>query len=151
MNSAGAVGFFYIDTTLLATGVHTISWNVFDNANNGDGIGSRYFNVFNSNGASVAWPEEPIEARTIAASKKRSPPVEIEELGMVELPLGAIRGYLLANGEHRSLPIGSSLKRGVFYWQPGPGFLGEYNLVFESSDGAEVPVRVKIVPKRFSR
>ena len=41
MNSGGAVGLFYLDTTKLANGVHTISWNVFDNAGRSDGIGSR--------------------------------------------------------------------------------------------------------------
>ena len=47
-NSNGAVGFFYIDTTMLANGLHTISWVVTDNAGHTDGIGSRYFTVFNS-------------------------------------------------------------------------------------------------------
>ncbi len=46
-NSNGAVGFFYLDTTKLANGVHTISWVVYDNAGRGDGIGSRYFTVQN--------------------------------------------------------------------------------------------------------
>ena len=67
----------------------------------------------------------------------------------MELPLGAVSGYELVNGERRPLPIGSSLKRGVFYWQPGPGFLGEYHLVFEQKDGTEVHVRVKIGKKTF--
>ena len=46
-NSNGAVGFFYLDTTRLANGVHTISWVVSDNQARSDGIGSRYFNVQN--------------------------------------------------------------------------------------------------------
>ena len=46
-NSNGAIGFFYLDTTKLANGVHTISWVVYDNQGRGDGIGSRYFNVQN--------------------------------------------------------------------------------------------------------
>jgi len=75
--------------------------------------------------------------------------IEIEEVGQVEIPLGAISGYQLVNGEHRPLPIGSSLKRGVFYWQPGPGFLGQYHLVFEHNDGTESHVRVKIRPKTY--
>jgi len=48
-NSNGAVGFFYIDATKLSNGVHTIAWVAFDNMPQGEGIGSRYFNV--SNGA----------------------------------------------------------------------------------------------------
>jgi hypothetical protein len=46
-NSNGAVGFFYLDTTKLANGVHTISWVVYDNQGRNDGIGSRYFTVEN--------------------------------------------------------------------------------------------------------
>jgi sugar lactone lactonase YvrE len=182
MNSGGAVGFFYVDTTTLTNGVHTISWNVFDNAGHGDGIGSRYFSVFNSGIPSTAEPEEPMEQplreknqnqhrqesdancgtgilacvdlRAIFSQlpRERSPRVvEIEEVGQVELPLDAISGHQLVNGERRPLPIGSSLKRGVFYWQPGPGFLGEYNLVFERTDGTDAHLRVKIRPKSYAR
>jgi acetyl esterase/lipase len=46
-NSAGAVGYFYIDTTKLTNGLHTIAWSVADNAGNAQGIGSRYFTVQN--------------------------------------------------------------------------------------------------------
>jgi len=46
-NSNGAVGFFYLDTTKLTNGVHTISWVVYDNQGRNDGIGSRYFTVEN--------------------------------------------------------------------------------------------------------
>jgi len=165
MNSGGAVGFFYIDTTTLASGVHTISWNVFDNARHGEGLGSRYFSVFNSGGGPAAEPEEPLpngrgsdernslQTRNRAATVRERTPgiVEIEEVGLVELPLGATSGYELVNGERRPLPIGSSLKRGVFYWQPGPGFLGEYQLVFEREDGTEVHARVRIGPKTYPR
>jgi hypothetical protein len=154
MNSGGAVGFYYLDTTKLATGVHTISWNVYDNVGHGDGIGSRYFNVFNSSGASTE-PEEPISNRT-ATVRERFPgnaptPIEIEELGRIEIPLGALAGYQLVDGKRAPLPIGSSLKRGVFYWQPGPGFLGDYILVFDRPDGAEAQVRVKIRAKTYSQ
>src|SRR5205807_8258447 len=58
-NSNGAVGFFHINTTTLANGVHTISWNAFDNQGRGEGLGSRYFNVVNT-GGSVAAPEDVI-------------------------------------------------------------------------------------------
>ncbi|MBA2237679.1 MAG: BACON domain-containing protein [Lysobacter sp.] len=46
-NSNAAVGYFSIDTTLLANGMHTISWVVRDSAGRAAGIGSRYFHVFN--------------------------------------------------------------------------------------------------------
>jgi hypothetical protein len=46
-NSQGAVGYSFLDTTKFTDGVHAISWNVFDNASRGEGIGSRYFTVAN--------------------------------------------------------------------------------------------------------
>jgi hypothetical protein len=70
-------------------------------------------------------------------------------LERVELELGATNGYLLVNGDRRPLPVGSSIKRGVFYWQAGPGFLGEYQLVFERPGSPDLIVRVTIRPKRF--
>jgi len=139
-NSMGAVGFYHINTTTLANGVHTISWNVFDNLGRGEGLGSRYFNVLNTGGGgSVAAPEDVIpEAAMPDADGGYS--VTMEEVGRLELHLGAAHGML---------PIGSTLKGGVFYWQPGPGFLGEYTLHFERLDGSTIPVRVNIVPKRY--
>ncbi len=47
-NSAGPVGFSYLDTTAFTNGVHTIYWIATDNAANADGIGSRYFNIANT-------------------------------------------------------------------------------------------------------
>lgn len=46
-NSNGAGGYFFLDTTRYANGVHTIQWTARDNATNTDGIGSRYFTIKN--------------------------------------------------------------------------------------------------------
>jgi hypothetical protein len=46
-NTGGAIGFRVFDTTTMTNGVHTISWVVFDDAGQGQGIGSRYFTVNN--------------------------------------------------------------------------------------------------------
>jgi hypothetical protein len=46
-NTDGAVGYFSIDTTQYANGVHTIAWTVRDNAGNTSGVGSRYFTIGN--------------------------------------------------------------------------------------------------------
>jgi hypothetical protein len=46
-NSLGAVGYYYIDTTKLTNGLHTISWKVTDTAGNAQGLGSRFFSVQN--------------------------------------------------------------------------------------------------------
>ena len=74
----------------------------------------------------------------------------MEEVGLIELHLGASSGKMLVDGEEQALPVGSTLKGGVFYWQPGPGFLGEYMMQFTRRDGTKIPVRVNIVPKRFN-
>jgi hypothetical protein len=43
----GAVGYFVIDTTTLANGLHTISWVVRDDIGQASGVGSRFFRVQN--------------------------------------------------------------------------------------------------------
>ena len=169
-NSNGAIGFFHINTTTLANGVHTISWNVFDDLDRGEGLGSRYFTVLNTGGSGgVAAMEDAINEPVVASQavgvrhglhrNRRPDPVEpdadggysvtMEEVGLIELHLGAASGNMLVAGEAHALPTGSTLKGGVFYWQPGPGFLGEYKMEFARPDGTKIPVRVNIVPKRF--
>jgi hypothetical protein len=73
--------------------------------------------------------------------------IEIEELGRIELHAGVVSGYQLINGERADLPTGSTIQGGVFYWQAGPGFLGDYSLVLNRSDGRELRPRVTIIPK----
>ena len=51
-NSNGAAGYFKIDTTAYANGVHTIQWTARDTGNDTDGIGSRYFTISNTSGSS---------------------------------------------------------------------------------------------------
>src|SRR5207245_8567496 len=126
-NSNGAVGFFFIDTTTLTNGLHTISWAASDSAGHHDGLGSRYFTVLNSGG--IAAPPESAIPRPFVRNIPRS--IEMRELDRMSLEVGANDGFLIVNGERRPLPIGSTLKDGVFYWQPGPGFLGEYQLQFK--------------------
>jgi hypothetical protein len=143
-NSNGAVGFFYIDTTTLTNGLHTISWVATDNAGHTDGLGSRYFTVLNS--GPVAAPA----GVTRRPSTRKVPRlIEIQELERIELEVGANDGFLIVNGERRQLPIGSTLKDGVFYWQPGPGFLGEYQLQFERSGEPPLVVKVSIQPRSY--
>jgi hypothetical protein len=161
-NSNGAVGFFYIDTTKLANGMHTISWVVYDNAAREDGIGSRYFNVLNSGLGGTAAPaeSEPVVSMEEADQALRlnqqvaplvtdddgSVSIDVEELSRIELPVGANSGHLIVAGERTELPIGSTLQNGVFYWQLGPGFLGDYSMVFERPGGIDTRVRVRVRP-----
>lgn len=58
-------------------------------------------------------------------------------------------GYVLVGGKLKALPIGSTLDspRGIFYWQPGPGFVGDYELVFMTLN----QVREKVIKKVLIR
>ncbi len=47
-NSNGAVGYYVLDTTALTDGMHAISWEVTDDLDRKEGIGSRYFWVTNT-------------------------------------------------------------------------------------------------------
>jgi hypothetical protein len=160
-NKGGAVGYYTIDATKLTNGIHTIAWTVTDNAGNSDGIGSRYFSVTNTqvSGVSSAADGKRISQYKVPSEEFLHPEpvdeflpvedvvntIEIKELERVEINLSykgvapqavRIEGYLVVGDQLRDLPIGSMLDkdRGVFYWQPGPGFVGEYRFVFIGKD-----------------
>jgi len=46
-NASGAVGYYYLDTTTLSNGIHTMGWLVTDNDGRASGIGSRFIWVLN--------------------------------------------------------------------------------------------------------
>ncbi|MBI4893844.1 MAG: carboxypeptidase regulatory-like domain-containing protein [Acidobacteria bacterium] len=161
-NRFGAVGYRYIDTTQLSNGIHTIAWSVTDNLGRADGVGSRFFWVFNpggivGNAASLDRggfsPAEPLfrTGYDISSRFNRLRDIEVQELERVELrlPEGDWSGYELVGGEKRSLPAGSSFdpSSGVFQWQLGPGFLGDFHLEFSRSGEAPVPVNIHVGPK----
>jgi hypothetical protein len=167
-NSAGAVGYYFLDTMGYTNGMHTIAWSAADNGGNADGIGSRYFrvlNVGNSPAGSVSIPgcglkwaiqtipvssspiylkkgyktgiESEQQTETIYPDKDGIINVDIMEDERIEIKVGSrYRGYILVDGQIRGLPVGSTMDvgKGVFYWQPGPGFLGEYRFVFVGKD-----------------
>ncbi|MDQ1353538.1 MAG: hypothetical protein QG657_3844, partial [Acidobacteriota bacterium] len=65
--------------------------------------------------------------------------IETRELERVEIRFdnfGQLSGWMQVGDLLKALPIGSFLDRGkgIFYWQPGPGFVGEYRLVFTATD-----------------
>lgn len=87
--------------------------------------------------------------------------VALPEFGRLELDLGRDRagryeGALRVGDTWRPLPVGSQLDpaTGTFLWQPGPGFVGTYRLVFARVDPADrvtrVPVTVVIRPTQAS-
>jgi hypothetical protein len=182
-NTNGAAGYFILDTTSYENGVHTIQWTATDDAGNTDGIGSRYFTIQNSGGASgqqslvtgnwslenKALSEIPV-SYLVPIRVKRTYNYKIEpqkiypddsgvfniktrELEQVEVHLGhSIRiGFQVIGDQLRALPVGSTLdmERGIFYWQPGVGFFGDYEFVFLNADGSDrrrIRVRIQILP-----
>lgn len=66
--------------------------------------------------------------------------IDIKELEQVTIQLAdnvsQFTGYMVVGNQLKSLPIGSTLDAGTgtFYWQPGPGFFGAYELVFIEKD-----------------
>jgi Leucine-rich repeat (LRR) protein len=215
-NSQGAVGYYYLDTTELDNGLHTIQWTVGDDAYNYWGIGSRFFSVQNSQSKSNAQalpapqakkqsdtpnsvnahltnasydnlPEDmssPVRYRTgynktveptavfpnenglISIQVKPMQRIEIHLTDKTENPLDtghpfwkpkkrsgrtALKGFMMVGESLQSLPTGSTYAAdsGVFYWQPGPGFYGQYSLVFltKGPDGQPIKKRVNITLK----
>jgi hypothetical protein len=152
-NSNGAIGYYYIDTTTLTNGLHTIAWTVTDNAENTDGIGSRYFTVMNaptSGDEMSSVREKGIDTAELCPDEGAVNRIEIKELERVEINLpgaGDLEGYMVIGDELRELPIGSTLdsSRGIFYWQPGPGFVGEYRLLFIGKDNEGLFIKKNIV------
>ncbi len=170
-NSAGAGGYFYIDTTAYKNGWHNIFWTAVDNAGNKEGIGSRFFYVRNldaKNGwigldalglklgdtgfenipsASPGKVEYQLGFDGAAKWESVSPApngtvtIEAKELELLKIRLTGQStvhyvGYGLVGNRLTPLPVGSTLdaSEGIFYWYPGPGFGGDFRLLFIGKD-----------------
>jgi hypothetical protein len=148
-NSNGAIGFRFLDTTQLGNGIHTISWIVSDDAGAVEGIGSRYFHVNNAApiSATPAVTAEPVLAAANASSSAAMPEKALRVLRVAEMQrlvidvrreltaaagCASFAGYDVGADARRPLPVGSTMDHveGTFTWQPGPGFLGSYRLLF---------------------
>jgi hypothetical protein len=78
-----------------------------------------------------------IEPQIIYPDENGNINMEIRELERLAVtlenaPFMWYSGYMVVDRQLEPLPIGSTLdrERGVFYWQPGPGFIGRYRFVF---------------------
>jgi hypothetical protein len=209
-NRNGALAYYDFNTLGYDNGMHTVQFVATDDANNTDGIGSRYFNTWNlgtlyktsqvaskkqfSMSEITKMPVEytepvtlkkgynpNIEPETVYPDEEGNITIEIKELERIVIHLNEIQtevevkaevaetglkhskfkiqnsnffsGYLLAGQQLWPLPIGSTMdsEKGIFYWLPGPGFIGEYRFVFvkKGADGVmnKKLVKIKIVSK----
>lgn len=198
-NSSGPAGLYTIDTTLFENGVHTISWTVTDDAGQREGIGSRFFTIYNPdserNDRSSTNQSKATSKRNSRMSKlrrlftsgsnqsRRGPHKEYslpalkksqaisKGMGQKDIPVITIKegeplklnvfgfnggqttvtGVTLKGKKRDALPIGSCLNpfTGEFYWQPGPGFIGQYTLQFVKGKGKRSveTVKIEITPK----
>jgi hypothetical protein len=81
--------------------------------------------------------------------------LEIKELSRVEVHLNRnCRGFLVKGKQFKPLPAGSTMdsERGIFYWQPVAGYVGDYTFDFVGFDFAagkmkRKRVKIKILPK----
>jgi hypothetical protein len=187
-NRSGALAYYDFDTTGYDNGMHTIQFAAKDNAGNTDGIGSRYFNIYNLgtiNSLPHASNQEqyskakitdiavdyPGPVKMMKGNKTNIKPeilypgengnidIEIKEVERIEIHLSdrnvnfTYTGYLEVGEQLWQLPIGSTLdsQRGIFYWSPGPGFIGLYRLVFVGKgpdrEMNKKIIDVNIVPK----
>jgi len=91
--------------------------------------------------------DEDAEPREIYPDENEMIAIEIKELERLEIDFSQSVEII------SRLPIGSFLdrERGVFYWQPGVGYLGEYELIFIERGNAggmkKRFIRVNIIPK----
>jgi hypothetical protein len=137
-NSNGALAYFDLDTTIYSNGVHTISWNVADDAGNTDGIGSRYFSIQNTGSQASSGAREsnvtrfkdlkefpldyslPIgvkkgyrknaETVELFSNENENTNITIKELGRVEIHIAnLLAGYMKVGNQLNPLPIGSTL------------------------------------------
>lgn len=160
----GAIGAWVMDTRTLADGWHTIAWSVVDSAGRTEGIGSRVFRTQNGVAARPATHAREDAAATGVVPRGRTgfdlaaPWLDLQQeadgSAVVRVAVGD-RLELLMPGVHDGaqldrdgavvpLPVGSSVRAGRFFWVPPPGVLGEFSLVFWSSGGAAMRVRVTV-------
>ncbi|NIM10668.1 MAG: hypothetical protein GTO45_01645 [Candidatus Aminicenantes bacterium] len=112
--------------------------------------------------------EEDTEPRFVHSDAQGISRIKIKEIERIQIYLtdeyddnstvpllnsSSFSGYLLVNQRLKPLPVGSILDahRGIFYWQPGPGFIGEYRFVFiekvQNQDVSRKDIMLKIVPR----
>ncbi len=105
--------------------------------------------------------KDDFEPEVVSSDKSGVFIIKTEELERIVIELSrkstVIEGYMKVGDELRLLPIGATLdtRKGIFYWQPGPGFVGHYQLVFiersEDNQIKKINIIVSIEPKSANK
>jgi hypothetical protein len=169
-NGMHQIGWLVYDSCGRGDGIGSRFFTVL-NASAGDGSGGRSPVAGSGDAVRSARPPQPLRAavertdpiavgrldgewQSVWPSTTGQRVIEVTQGERIEIRLppagdGRYAGFQAVNGEQRALPLGSSLDAGagIFYWQPAPGFLGSFGLVFVAPGGAtDVPVRVVVGP-----
>jgi hypothetical protein len=184
-----ALGVYGLNTYAFGNGLHTIAWQVVDSVGHSNGVGSRFFSIFNQDAALTqargrplqpAGPDLGVRTADLGAASPdttltvregfarpgpaREVPVDggvrrvaAGERSRIELRLdypgglaGSLAAYQVVAGRLGALPVGSAFdpERGILFWQPGLGYVGDYDLLFVRTDAnggrTAVPVRVSL-------
>jgi len=115
----------------------------------------RVFRPGNQARTSVAVRQLSGEWQTVVPSSNGWHVIEVAQDGRIEVQLpptsDPYKGEQIGASGRSALPLGSSLdaNAGIFYWQPAPGFLGKYDLVFApsiaESGATSAAVRVRVI------
>jgi hypothetical protein len=94
-----------------------------------------------------------VEIKELECLEVRLFPLEAER-PLIGTPLLSYTGYHLVGGQLRHFPIGSFFDpvRGIFYWHPGPGFIGQYEFVFLKKRSqlyrmVKKKIKIRIIPR----
>lgn len=151
-NSSGPVGYYQLDATKLANGMHSVAWSVTDNLERTEGIGSRVFFVQN-NGVNAASAAPALSKGLRSAEREGvwfrtgyNPGAELRKLegtviavepgGRIELHIPGAASVEFDGSA--SLPVGSTFDSGVLYWQFDVAYIASYELKFRDAEGGEV-------------
>jgi len=153
-NSSNAGALFHLDTTQYPDGVHTIQWTATDTADTTDGIGSRYFTIYNDSGSRPRNVGRSV--RSAGSQDRLETSSRPDALGMVSMDLetvfdvsgGFFDGCLVIDGECMYLPVVARVSSdGQFTWDPGPAVhSGSRRFLFQHvNEAGQITERIVLV------
>ena len=112
VNSGGAVGYYFLDTTTYSNGVHTLAWSAVDTGGNADGIGSRYFVISNIGGSAQYSNTALADALERSEKGKKEFPLSAFDVSTIPIspfPIKIKEGFDLSQGLNILKPDNSGI------------------------------------------